>query len=192
MTSRTAVLAVALIGLGLSIAPARSDEYPTLDVKPLCRGITNQSSLQEGLRSVTFDECLKAEQTDRDTMIKEWSSFSADDKRHCIAEATMGGESSYTDLLTCLEMARDVRALHKEASQTPQQDTSQPAKPPQVCQTQARHLSSSDRSSCPQPRGAPLVIIGGGADCAAGGAGDSTNVSQTFQPSGLLSLSNSP
>jgi hypothetical protein len=129
MKSRNAVLAVALIGLGLSIVPARSDEYPTLDVKPLCRGITNQSSLQEGLRSVTFDECLKAEQSDRETMIKEWSSFTADDKRHCIAEATMGGESSYTDLLTCLEMPRDVRALHKEAAQTPQQDTSQPAKP---------------------------------------------------------------
>jgi hypothetical protein len=128
MTSRYAVLAVALIGLSASIVPARSDEYPTLDVKPLCRGLTNQSSLQEGLRSVTFDECLKAEQADRDTMIKEWSSFSAEDKRHCIAEATMGGESSYTDLLTCLEMARDVRALHKEAAQNPQQDTSQPSR----------------------------------------------------------------
>jgi len=35
-----------------------------------------------------------------------------------------------------------------------------------------------------------LVTIDGGADSAAGGAGDSTNVSQTFQPSGLLSWSN--
>jgi hypothetical protein len=48
-------------------------------------------------------------------MINEWSTFSADDSRHCAAEATMGGESSYTDLLTCLEMARDVRKLHGEA-----------------------------------------------------------------------------
>jgi hypothetical protein len=117
-----------MIGLSLSIVPVRADEYPTLDVKPLCRGITNQSTLQEGLRSVTFDECLKAEQADRETMIKEWSTFTADDKRHCVAEATMGGESSYTDLLTCLEMARDVRTLHKEAAQTPQQDMSEPAK----------------------------------------------------------------
>jgi hypothetical protein len=27
----------------------------------------------------------------------------------------MGGESSYTELLTCLEMARDVRKIHEEA-----------------------------------------------------------------------------
>jgi hypothetical protein len=115
--------------LGFSISPARSDEYPTLNVAPLCHGITNQSSLQEGLRSVTFDECVKAEQTDRETMIKEWSTFSSDDKSHCIAEATMGGESSYTDLITCLEMARDVRALHKQTDEKPQQDESSQQKP---------------------------------------------------------------
>jgi hypothetical protein len=26
----------------------------------------------------------------------------------------MGGESSYTELITCLEMARDVRKLHQQ------------------------------------------------------------------------------
>ena len=49
-------------------------------------------------------------------MIKERSTFLADERRHCVAEATMGGESSYTDLLTCLEMARDVRQLRSEAN----------------------------------------------------------------------------
>jgi hypothetical protein len=28
----------------------------------------------------------------------------------------MGGQSSYTELITCLEMARDVRKLHQEAA----------------------------------------------------------------------------
>ncbi len=102
-----------------AISSARSDEYPVLNVAPLCHGITDQSTLQEGLGAVTFDQCMKAEQADRESMIKEWSTFSSDDKRHCIAEATMGGESSYTDLLTCLEMARDVRTLKTGAK--PQQ-----------------------------------------------------------------------
>lgn len=60
---------------------------------------------------MTFDECIKAEQEDREAMIKEWSTFLAEERTHCIAEATAGGESSYTDLITCLEMARDVRLL---------------------------------------------------------------------------------
>jgi hypothetical protein len=97
----------------VSMSAVCADQYPTLNVAPLCHGITEQSDLQEGFRDVTFDQCIKAEQEDRQTMIKEWSTFSAADKAHCIAEATMGGESSYTDLITCLEMARDVRRMTK-------------------------------------------------------------------------------
>jgi hypothetical protein len=120
---RATAVVIILAALGLSVSPTRSDQYPTLNVAPICHGITNQSDLEAGLRTVSFDQCMQAEQVDRDTMIKEWSTFSVDDKRHCIAEATMGGSSSYTDLLTCLEMARDVRKLHSEAasSSTPTQ-----------------------------------------------------------------------
>jgi hypothetical protein len=97
----------------LQILPAQSDELPVLNVLPLCRGIVSQGDapLQAGDRSVTVEECLKAEQDDRATMKQEWSTFSASDRKNCIAESTMGGESSYTDLLTCLEMARDVRQM---------------------------------------------------------------------------------
>jgi hypothetical protein len=43
----------------------------------------------------------------------------------------MGGESSYTELLTCLEMARDVRALHSEAQKptAPAAPAARPAPP---------------------------------------------------------------
>jgi hypothetical protein len=39
----------------------------------------------------------------------------------------MGGDSSYTELLTCLEMARDVRAMRNEQQQ--QQGAASGAKP---------------------------------------------------------------
>jgi hypothetical protein len=125
-------VAVAVGTLGASVSAARSDQYPTLNTAPLCHGITQQSDLQEGFRKESFDHCMQAEQTDRETMIKEWPNFSADEKRHCIAEATAGGESSYTDLLTCLEMARDVRQLRSEAN-----DSSAPAQ--QVPQAPVGH-----------------------------------------------------
>jgi len=120
-------VAIALGALGISVSAARSDQYPTLNVAPLCHGITEQSDLEAGLRQTSFDQCMQAEQADRETMIKEWSTFSADDRRHCIAEATMGGESSYTDLVTCLEMARDVRDLHSKAKSSSQADSSSAA-----------------------------------------------------------------
>jgi hypothetical protein len=122
------VALVLLASVALPISHARSDQYPTLNVAPLCHALTDKSSLMEGLGNVSFDDCMKAEQTDRETMIKQWSTFSADDRTHCIAEATMGGESSYTDLLTCLEMARDVRALRTGTE--PQQTEPPPRRKP--------------------------------------------------------------
>lgn len=67
---------------------------------------------------MTYNECIKSERGDREQMAKEWPTFPSADKQHCIAEATTGGESSYTDLLTCLEMARDVRNLRQSQSDT--------------------------------------------------------------------------
>ena len=84
--------AVMVAALGFSISSARSDQYPVLNVAPLCHALTDRSSLQLGIRDVSFDDCMKAEQNDRQTMINEWSTFSADDRRHCVSEATMGGE----------------------------------------------------------------------------------------------------
>jgi hypothetical protein len=107
---------VALAALGISVSAARSDQYPTLNTAQVCHGITEQSDLEAGLRAQNFDQCMQAEQTTREQMVKQWSQFSADDRRHCIAEATMGGDSSYTELLTCLEMSRDVRQLHSQAN----------------------------------------------------------------------------
>jgi hypothetical protein len=117
-----AVLAITMIvSAALS---ARSDESPVLDVQPVCRGIASQSasSLEAGLIKDTFKECVNSEQVVREQLKKEWSAFSAADKQHCVTLAKTGGESSYTELLTCLEMSRDVRAL-RSAPLLPQERT---------------------------------------------------------------------
>ena len=61
-----------------------------------------------------FDRCMHAEKQDRETLSKVWSTFLPEDKRHCVTEVKMGGTSSYTELITCLEMARDVRQLRSQ------------------------------------------------------------------------------
>jgi hypothetical protein len=52
-------------------------------------------------------------------LAKQWSTFAPPDKIACTNESRMGGDSSYTELLTCLEMARDVRAMQKDKSGRP-------------------------------------------------------------------------
>jgi hypothetical protein len=124
-----------------AILPARSDDAPILDVRPVCRGIASQAAepLTTGLPS-SFDECVKSEQEVREQMRKQWSAFSAADKQHCVTLAKTGGESSYTELLTCLEMSRDVRALNSAAAARSGADATK------------RNASSA---SMPTPRPAP-------------------------------------
>jgi len=114
-----------------AILSARSDDIPTLDVRPVCRGIASQSELEAGLQRTNFEQCMQSEQTVREQIKKEWSGFSTADKSHCVSLAKTGGESSYTELLTCMEMARDVRALRSaEANASSQAATTQIPSPP--------------------------------------------------------------
>jgi len=125
---KTAIAVAMIIPAVLS---ARSDEIPTLDVQPVCRGIASQSgeSLEAGLRE-NFNQCIQGEQIVYEQLRKEWSTFSAADKKHCVTLAKTGGESSNTELLTCLEMARDVRAFRSAAATPSEATTTRPLSSP--------------------------------------------------------------
>jgi hypothetical protein len=103
--------------LGAHMLTPVADSVPNFNVEPVCRGIAIQGGTSSADTTVakSKQDCLNSESETRDQLVKQWSTFSAIDRRHCVDEATMGGDSSYTELLTCLEMARDVRKLGSEA-----------------------------------------------------------------------------
>jgi hypothetical protein len=122
-----------VIAIGMivpSILPARSDEIPTLDVQPVCRGIAAQMTApaagKKG-KAETFQRCTKSEQGAREQLKNIWLAFSTADKDHCIALAKTGGLPSYTELITCLEMVRDVRALRSTPASPSAADATKPA-----------------------------------------------------------------
>jgi len=102
--------------LGARLLIPVSDSVPTLNVDQVCTGIAQQGGVTFHDSAVGDEKknCVDSEQAIRDELVKQWGSFVAADKTHCTNESQMGGESSYTELLTCLEMARDVRAMHSE------------------------------------------------------------------------------
>jgi len=85
-----------------------------------------------------LEECVKSEQGVREEIKAKWSTFSAVDKQLKNKLAKTGGELSYTELLTCLEMSRDVRALRSAATSPPGTDT-------------AKQSASSPSRPMPQP-----------------------------------------
>src|ERR1700722_19338637 len=112
--STVMILPPAII-LGAHLMMPVADSVPTLNVDQVCQGIAQQGGVtfHDSAIGEEKQNCLDSEKAIRDQLAKEWSSFAAADKAACTNESRMGGESSYTELLTCLEMARDVRAMSR-------------------------------------------------------------------------------
>jgi hypothetical protein len=108
--SQALVLALAIAGAGM----ARADDVPELNVDPVCRGIAQQSLTpgEKGGPDLAFSQCVKSEQSVRQQLAGEWSTFMPAEKTNCIA-SEKSALPSYTGLISCLEMARDVRQLNK-------------------------------------------------------------------------------
>jgi hypothetical protein len=92
------------------------DRVPELNVEQVCQGIAEQGGVTFHDPAIAQEKknCIDSEQVIRNELVKQWPNFDARDKASCVNESKMGGESSYTELLTCLEMARDVRAMRSD------------------------------------------------------------------------------
>jgi hypothetical protein len=118
-----------VLALGAQLLIPVVDSVPTLNVEQVCTGIAQQGGVtfHDSAIGQEKKDCLDSEQGIRDELVKQWQSFDGSDKVHCTNESRMGGESSYTELLTCLEMARDVRAMR---AAEPQDALGTPVSPP--------------------------------------------------------------
>ena len=111
------ILSKALVlGVQLMLPFAVADGVPELNVEQVCEGIAKQGGVTFHDPAVAKEKqnCLDSEHATRAELAKKWSEFTAADRTSCVNEARMGGDSSYTELLTCLEMARDVRAMRAQ------------------------------------------------------------------------------
>jgi hypothetical protein len=119
----------AVLALGAHLAIPAADSVPTLNVEQVCQGIAQQGGVTFHDPQIAQEkkDCLDSEQAIREELVKQWVNFNSSDKVACTNESRMGGDSSYTELLTCLEMARDVRTLRSESQDA--QNTPAPSAP---------------------------------------------------------------
>jgi hypothetical protein len=100
---RTFIFALAAIVPAFTIDWARAaDEVPEFDIARECKAETSSAGSIEGAAHCTSDET-----TAKNQIAKRWSSYSASQKKECVGETVIGGEKSYVELLTCLEMSTD-------------------------------------------------------------------------------------
>ncbi len=96
-----------------AVLAAWSDEVPVLDLNPICHGIAQGASGagERGGPDLSFARCVRSEQAVRRKLVNEWSSFALADKQNCVAETTIGGLASYTNLYGCLRSATTARKM---------------------------------------------------------------------------------
>ena len=119
---RPLIIAIAATSaLGVSFCPtdasarrsraAVADGVPSWDVSASCRAAGSISGA-----GVTSDErmkgCLASEQRTREELTKYWSDYPTADRIGCVKSLTFS--PTYTELITCLEMRRDVRKVRDE------------------------------------------------------------------------------
>ena len=118
-----AMMPFAALVLGSNLIMVASDGVPTLKVEPSCKA-AGAAGLMMGR---TAESCMNDEKAAREDLVKTWSTFSANDKSHCLSMVSTGGGPSYVELLSCLEMSRDAkkiaqgRKLENEAMPAPYQ-----------------------------------------------------------------------
>jgi hypothetical protein len=103
------------IALGISFCPtdasarrtraAVADGVPDWDVTASCRAAAAIAITQTAGDRLT--SCLASEQRTREELNKNWSTFPAADRIACVKSLTFS--PTYTELVTCLEMRRDVK-----------------------------------------------------------------------------------
>ena len=74
-----------------------ADDLPAFDIVKNCEA--EDAGSIAGPKACTIDETNA-----KNELAKSWSSYSASAKKDCIGEASIGGDKSYVELLTCLEM----------------------------------------------------------------------------------------
>ena len=82
---------------------------PAFDVYPSCRA----AALAELTTADAMQGCMADEQDAHNQLVKRWPKFNAADRASCLG-TMLDFEPTYTELLTCLEMASDTRKLPEQ------------------------------------------------------------------------------
>lgn len=96
---------------------------PRFNVDPTCN-----AAARSGAQLVpNKDACMRSELGARQQLMNKWRLWPSDDRASCMDLASIGPTQSYVQLLTCLELATDVRNIRSQPAQGAAQTAAQNA-----------------------------------------------------------------
>jgi len=102
---------------------AFAQALPKLNVEAGCRA----AAVNGDGAQTTVQICMQEERDARNDLAKRWNTFSASDRRDCIAEVS-GFEPSYVELLECVVAADEARREEQAGAQPAPTPAAKPTK----------------------------------------------------------------
>jgi hypothetical protein len=99
---------LALSSLALSIAPALAG-VPELNVQAICKTRDVNAKLFRSTTGQSIDECVHDEEAAKQQLNSLWTSTAASIRNECESEGHALGTTSYLDLVTCIQMADELK-----------------------------------------------------------------------------------
>jgi hypothetical protein len=90
-----------------------ADHVPTFDVESFCRKVATMAEAPADV-----DVCVRKEQDAREQLVRAWVQFPPPDRSYCARLSRIGGDPTYSALLTCLELQEYARSLQEKGEET--------------------------------------------------------------------------
>lgn len=110
MPRLTMLVAIAVVSFCAQPYAAVADEVPKFNFRQSCHA--DVQAYQGGSGDAA---CLEDEQKARETVISQWTQFEPRSRARCMRMVTsIAGAESYVELLTCLQLSKDLKDLPKD------------------------------------------------------------------------------
>ncbi len=91
-------------------APPSFGREPKLNVEAICRSRENDAKMLRSTPAQSRADCEHDERAAKDQLDGVWPSTSAAIRNRCQSDARALGTTSYLDLLTCIEMKKEMQS----------------------------------------------------------------------------------
>lgn len=96
--------------LAAQLTASLADSLPKIRSVSLCKARSAADRMMGFAESQSVADCIKEEGDAKEKLGTVWRTTSVTLRDRCKAEASILGTTSYLDLLTCIQMAPDVRS----------------------------------------------------------------------------------
>ena len=100
----------AMFALAVTVAGPAFAGAPTLNTQKICKTRDTEAKILKSTTGKSIEECVHDEEVAHQQLNSLWDTTSAHFRNQCTSDARALGMMSYLDLLTCLQMAEDMKA----------------------------------------------------------------------------------